>query len=227
MTIDSSLFSAACIIMTRRAKSSYARYAKLALYVPMNFSYDHIHEYVINREFCSTDITIPLENHDTCDDDDDDDDEADEDPLERPPEPTVPDERVDSTSSSEGSRSRQDSPVKEDIRTMNRTRAQDLPMSGRRRTGAGDTASAISNLLSEIVGDRPYCQVRTNHGRISLVVSPCSQMDAFAYRRKNISPKCLAVRSKARDDSLGARASCDDDGGHLHTSFCRFLTNQS
>ncbi len=49
-------------------------------------------------------VQIPLENHDTCCEDDDDEDEDEPDPVERPPEPTVPDERVDTSSSSnEGS----------------------------------------------------------------------------------------------------------------------------
>ena len=77
---------------------------------------------------------IPLDNRDTCEEDDyDDDSSAGNEPLERPPEPTVPDERVDSSSSSSSNRS---SPEK---------RPQE------------DTTAAISDLLSEIVGgDAPY-----------------------------------------------------------------------
>jgi hypothetical protein len=90
---------------------------------------------------------IPLDNDDYADDEydhhDDDDDDHDDDPIERPPEPTVPDERIDSTSSEDSRESPQRNPRP----------APDLLMQHKR---GEDTASAISDLLSEIVGDHPY-----------------------------------------------------------------------
>ena len=81
--------------------------------------------------------TLPLGNHDTCDEDEDDEDDVEEeDPLERCPEPTVPDERVDSTSSSD------------------RERASASPQP--KEKAAKDTTAAITDLLADIVsGDRP------------------------------------------------------------------------
>lgn len=85
-----------------------------------------------------SEITLPMDNHETCEEDNDDD--LGEDPVERPPEPTVPDERVDSSSSNE-------SPTPDPYVR---------PPGPMRKSGADDTTSAISNLLSEIVGDRPH-----------------------------------------------------------------------
>ena len=58
-------------------------------------------------------------------------DDEEEDPLERPPEPTVPDERV----SSDGE--------------------ADIPDSGSDYTSKDETTRKISSMLSELVGDRP------------------------------------------------------------------------
>ena len=107
--------------------------------------------------------TISLENHQTSESDDAEDDDEVEEPLERPPEPTVPDERVDSYSSSSGS---------------NRT-SPARPLEGfvpHRKPGDA-TTDAISNLLSEIVGtDKPYGEVPDgSSGFVTSVVRDSAQ----------------------------------------------------
>ncbi len=109
---------------------------------PFSAAGNHPEDEGINEE--TLDVTIPLENHETCEEDNNDDDVPD--PVERPPEPTVPDERVDSSSSNESS------PAPKDDEVNYKVASSGLG----RKTGANDTTSAISNLLSEIVGDRPY-----------------------------------------------------------------------
>lgn len=94
-----------------------------------------------------------------------------EDPVERPPEPTVPDERVDSADSrrSADSADRADGAktalghgqVGKDVKAGSPDKADSGTPDADNSTvevRKGDTVSAISNLLSEIVGDRPYEQ---------------------------------------------------------------------
>ncbi|TRY61696.1 hypothetical protein TCAL_17181 [Tigriopus californicus] len=92
----------------------------------------------------SVDVTLPLGNHETCDEEDEDSDV--EEPHERPPEPTVPDERVDSTSSED--RSSSSSPMRRVSRSPSNPPEVLDP---RHLMKKDDTKSAISDLLSEIV----------------------------------------------------------------------------
>ena len=119
---------------------------------PLSAAGHHHEDEGINEE--TLDVTIPLENHETCEEDEDED-EA-EDPVERPPEPTVPDERVDSAASS----SHEGSPGPSNAGAAE----AEIRAAGRRKTGANDTTSAISNIFSEIIGDRPYDQQQQQQG---------------------------------------------------------------
>ena len=99
---------------------------------------------------------------DTLDDDviDDGHDEIDlNDPVERPPEPTVPDERVASSSDEEppdleqGSGLEQPQKINDDVSTT-------------KVVSKEETTRKISSLLSELVGDHPNGEV---HNKIEIV----------------------------------------------------------
>ena len=100
---------------------------------------------------------------DTLDDDviDDGHDEIDlNDPVERPPEPTVPDERVASSSDEEppdleqGSGLEQPQKINDDVSTTTKVVSKE------------ETTRKISSLLSELVGDHPNGEV---HNKIEIV----------------------------------------------------------
>ncbi len=93
----------------------------------MNFSEPPPHDEGVHEEF---DDTLVLDGHEEIDLNDE------EDPLERPPEPTVPDERVSSASGSSD----------DDNHTT--SHQQDI-------IAKDETTRKISSLLSELVGDRP------------------------------------------------------------------------